>query len=731
MGRNNTVTATVETICQVCHERCFLECKVKDGQLAKVLHPGCEKGLYMAETLHHPNRLKYPLKAAGEKGTGKWVRISWDEALDLMAAKFAGIRDRFGPEANCVGITSHHKERTCDACHSLAKFLNTPNILDANYQCSQCSCISDFMTFGEWTTWETRIDYENSKCIVIWGANVVDTRPVKARRIFEAQKKGAKVIVIDPRFTETAKRADMWLRVRPQSDGALALAWLNVMIQEGLYDRDFVAQQCLGFEELKQRVAEWTPERAQEITWVPKEQIIEAARIYGRTRPSCIHTRLGVDGQSLNSTQTCRAITCIFSIKGDLDSVGGNILHTPGDIPTAAALGPREYLNSTLNGFRNIYWMMRNWRRSPDLEAKRPGYRDYPIYNGPQEISWFDYNSHYPTLLEHMEAGKVRGLYIPGNNAMAHYANPKRLWNILKGLDFMVVADLFMTPTCEAADLVLPAAHAAEIDSLNHTLSGAPGAPYGNSIVACPKVVDPPGEAWDDMRIVIELGKRMGADVPWEALKDFHDWMLEPVGTTYQELMAQPRHQMIFPMDFKKYELPGWKWNTPTGKVELYSYWFKKLNYDPLPNYREDPVSPLSRPDVWKEYPLIMVHHRLRFYQNSERFDCPSLRKLASEPEIEVHPQTAQGLGIKEGDWMWLESCQMKGERVKGRARLVPEMHPHVVSISQGWWYPEITSPDHGIYEYNVNTIISDGPPFEEFNGHHQMRGIMCKGGKV
>ncbi|MBU4447390.1 MAG: molybdopterin-dependent oxidoreductase, partial [Proteobacteria bacterium] len=213
----------------------------------------------MAETLHHPRRLKYPLKATGEKGTGKWVRISWDEALDLMAGKFADIRDRFGPEANCVGISSHHKERTCDASHSLAKFLNTPNILDANYQCSQCSCISDFMTFGEWTTWETRIDYENSKCIVIWGANVVDTRPVKARRIFEAQKRGAKVIVIDPRFTETAKRADMWLRVRPQSDGALALAWLNVMIEEGLYDREFVAQQCLGFEELKQRVAEWTP----------------------------------------------------------------------------------------------------------------------------------------------------------------------------------------------------------------------------------------------------------------------------------------------------------------------------------------------------------------------------------------------------------------------------------------------------------------------------------------
>ena len=218
MDRNNIFTSTVETICQVCHERCFLECQVKDGRLAKVLHPGCEKGLYMAETLHHPNRLKYPLKAAGEKGTGKWVRISWDEALDLMAGKFAGIRDRFGPEANCVGITSHHKERTCDACHSLAKFLNTPNILDANYQCSQCSCISDFMTFGEWTTWETRIDYENSKCIVIWGANVVDTRPVKARRIFEAQKKGAKVIVIDPRFTETAKRADMWLRVRQNGD---------------------------------------------------------------------------------------------------------------------------------------------------------------------------------------------------------------------------------------------------------------------------------------------------------------------------------------------------------------------------------------------------------------------------------------------------------------------------------------------------------------------------------
>lgn len=726
MGEKKQFTGIVDTLCQNCHERCKIRCKVENGRLVETMLSQCEKGTYLHEILHNSNRLLYPLKRAGEKGNGQWVRISWNEALNTIANKFNEIRKRYGPEANCVGISSHHKEVTCDTCHIAAKILNTPNIYDANHQCSQCNCIADHLTFGEWVTWETRVDYEHSKCIVIWGANVTETRAAKSKVIFDAQKRGAKVIVIDPRPTKAAKKADIWLRIRPQSDGALALGWLYILINEELYDKEFVSKYCLGFNELRQRIQFWTPDRVSKITWIPKEQIVESARLYGRIRPSCIHTRLGVDGQSLNATQACRAISCLLSIKGDLDAVGGNVLHTPTDLNQAAIRGPREYMNTTLEGFRNIYWMMRNWRRSPDLEAKRPGYREYPIYCGPQEISWFDYNSHNYLLLEAMREGKVRGLYLPGVNAVVHSADPKKVWKILKQLDFMVVTELFMTPTAELADLVLPAAHPSEIDVVNHTLQG-----YGNSIVACPRVIDPPGECWDDRLMIIELGKRMGEDMPWDNVKELHDWMLEPVGTTFDELLARPEHKLKFPMEFKKYESPGWLWNTPTGKIELYSFSFKMLGYDPLPEYKEDPVSPLSRPDLWREYPLIMIHHRVKCYQHTEQRNCPSLRKRVPEPEIEIHPQTAKNLGLKEGDWMWLESYQMRGEKVKGKAKFVDELHPNVVSMVMGWWFPELPAPEHGCFESNINTIISDGPPFEKFNGHAQMRGILCKAGKV
>lgn len=284
-------TGTVYTLCQNCHERCTIRCSVEKGRVVKTMFFKCEKGAYLHELLHNPNRLLYPLKKAGEKGDGQWTRISWDDALDIMASKFNEIRRHYGPEANCVGLSSHHKEVTVTASHLAAKFLNTPNIYDSNHQCSKGGSIADHYTIGARVTWETRVDYKHSKCIVLWGANVTNTRPAKSKVIFDAQKRGAKVIVIDPRPTPAAKKADIWLKIRPQSDGALAMGWLYILINEGLFDKEFVDKQCLGFDELRERVQSYTPERVSEITWIPKEQIVESARLYAKTRPSCIHTR--------------------------------------------------------------------------------------------------------------------------------------------------------------------------------------------------------------------------------------------------------------------------------------------------------------------------------------------------------------------------------------------------------------------------------------------------------
>lgn len=723
MINNSSDRDIIGTLCQNCHELCDIQCNVENGRLSNVKNVFCEKGRRIQEIIYNPNRLLYPIKKVGIKASGRWMRISWDEAQNTMAEKFGEIKKIYGPEANCVGISSHHKFTTIIASHLAAKILNTPNYYDSNHHCSRGGSLADNYTLGARVTWETRVDYEYSKCIVIWGANVTETRPAKSKIIFNAQKRGAKVIVIDPRPSEAAKKADIWIRVRPQSDGALALGWLHILINEELYDKEFVSKHCHGFDELKERVQPWTPERVSEITWVPKEQIIDSVRLYGGTSPSCIHTRVGVDGQSLNATQACRAISCLIAIKGDIDVQGGNVLPTPNGKSSTASVEKSTYLG----GFREHWWLSRNWYRSPELETKRIGYKEYPIWYGPRDPEFFnDYTSPNYLLLEAMKKGKIRGLYLPGVNPVVNCADSKKVWNILRQLDFMAVSDFFMTPTAELADIVLPAAHWAETDVVTTAMQG-----YGNCVVACPKMVDAPGECLDDRQIVIELGKIMGQDVEWDNVGELNNYCLEPLKITFEDLLDQPGHRIVFPVQFKKYETPGWIWNTPTGKIELYSTRLLKLCHDPLPDYREDPVSPLNTPDLWDKYPLIMVHHRIRCYEHTEYRNCPSLRKKAPEPEIEINTETAKKLGIHDGDWMWLESYQIKGERVKGKAKFAPELHPNVVSMVMGWWFPEMPGPEHGCFDSNINTIISDGPPFEQFNGHAQMRGILCRAGKI
>jgi len=729
MRDRTNFTGVVETLCMQCHDKCKIQADVENGKLIRLKNAICEKGVHLPEFLYHPNRLLYPQKRAGEKGSGKWKRISWDEALDIMAKRFGEIRENYGPQANCVGLSCHHKPLTVTASHLALKLLNTPNILDSNHRCSKGGSIANHYTFGEGLFGRGRTDYVNSKCILLWGINTVNTEPEKAEFVFsKAQKNGAKIIVIDPRPTLTAKRADIWLRIRPQSDGALALGFLNVLINEGLYDKEFVEKNCLGFEKLKERVQDYPPERVSEITWIPKEKIVETARLYGKTHPSLIRTKLGVNGQSLTTTQASRAIGCLATIKGDLDIIGGNLVKSPQKFEH----GRYESYNNHLDGFKGMGWLVRNWRTSPELEKKRIGSDKYPAYSGSRELTWWDYNSNTYLLMKAIVEGKVRGLYLPGVNPVVHEANSKRIWKVLKQVDFMVVADHFMSPTAELADLVLPAAHWAEVD----IATGIPCA-YDNELYACPKIVEPPGECWDDRKIVIALGDRMGRPFSWrdkansDIVAEWNDYTLETVKMTFNELLARPKHLKKFPVEFKKYEKPGWKWNTPTGKIELYCPSLEKLGYDPLPDYKEDPVSPLSRPDLWKEYPLIVINHRERCYEHSEGRQCPSLRKRIPEPEIEIHPQTAKDLGLKEGDWMWLESYQMKGERVKVKAKFVNELHPNVVSTLVCWWFPERPEPEHGCFESNINTIISDGPPFEPFNGHSQTRGILCKARKV
>jgi anaerobic selenocysteine-containing dehydrogenase len=597
-----------------------------------------------------------------------------------------------------------------------AHVIGTPTVLDINHQCTLPANHAERMTYGDRILWDIGPDYQKSKCILIWGANPRHNRPAAMRDINMARSKGAKVIWIDPRPPEQVDRlnlglpaADLWLRVRPGTDAALALAMIHIIIAEGLYNKRFVERWCVGFEGLKAHVKKYTPERTAEITWIPREQILEAARLFAKTRPSCIHTRLGTGSQQVNATQTVRAISILLSIVGDIDIPGGNLLNDP------------------LGGFKTPNDIALMLRPSREVEARRIGAQEFPFLSGPREYSKFAFpQAHMPSSIRAMLQGKIKGLYVPGSNFVVMEGNSRMVWAALNQLDFLVVADFFLTPTAELADLVLPAAHWLETEAPMRAYQVMGPRRY-NHILASKKVLEPRGECWDDRKMIIELAKRMKGSFPWQGVEDVNDWQLETVGVKFKEIQKKPNQMLSFPIRYKKYEERGFA--TPSGKVELRSSILERMEYPPFPDFEEPPQSPMRTPELFAQYPMILTQHRNIIYMHSEFRQVPSYRKEQPDPIIEVNPQTATKLGIQNGDWMWIERPGFQ-ERVRGRARWVEGLHPQVVSMLVGWWFPEKPSPDHGAFESNINTIISNAPPYDPINGNHQARALLCRVGK-
>ncbi len=331
-----SVDSRVQTFCQQCHMKCRLFCTLEDGkitEIANVMGIDGIKAMAAPETVYHPNRVIYPQKRVGNRGSGKWRRISWDEALDTMAEKFGVIRETYGPQANSTIWGCGHKLMASASTFMFSHALGTPNILDINQQCDLPLDIAQVTTFGENVLTDQSPYFKYSKCILIWGSNPRHTRPAMEKDINYAQAHGAKVIKVDPRPPEVLDMdalglpaADIWLRVRPGTDGALALGMLHVVINEGLHNKNFVDDYCTGFERLKKHVQPYDPKTVSEITWVPQEKIIEAARLFASSEPSCTFARLGVGSQQPNAAQQARAVCILTAIAGNIDVRGGNLL---------------------------------------------------------------------------------------------------------------------------------------------------------------------------------------------------------------------------------------------------------------------------------------------------------------------------------------------------------------------------------------------------------------------
>ncbi len=676
---------------------------VKDGVLQKVegdraspLNHGrlCPIGTVTTDLVYHPDRLKYPLRRKGKRQSGEWQRISWDEALDEIAERLLAIRAQYGPEAIALGTGTgrHHIRWVSRFGHALG----TPNWCEPGFaQCFHPRVNTSILTFGDFPV----SDYTGEvppACILFWGHNPVLSGPDGETRfnVHEALAHNPRTIVVDPRRTVLAEKADLWLQIRPGADDALALAMLNVVIGEKLYDEPFVTQWTHGFAELAAHVKQFTPEWAEPITWVSAEKIRAAARLFAQIKPALLDWGCAIE-HTPNCIQTIRAVSMLPALTGNIDVPGGWVfgMHGLGRFPSL---------------IENL---------TPEANAKRLGGDRFKLLGGEgADLP----AAHIPTLLNAMRTGKpypVKAFLVFGNNTLTTYANTSDVYDALMQLDFMVCADLFMTPTAELADIVLPAASWPELDQL----VGLPTV-AANVVLANQKSVQI-GECKSDEEMFVALARRMKLSCCTEPVKDVLDAMLAGGGIdmTFDQLKQQGFYKV--PMKYRKYEKGGFK--TPTGKIELYATRFEQMGYAPLPYYEEPPESPISTPEIATQYPLVLTTGgRISYFFNSEHRQIARLRKAHRDPVAEIHPETAARFGIAAGDWMWIET---KRGRIRQKAKLTTAIDARVIHVQHGWWFPEQVAPDYGVWTSNANLLTDNKPPYDPAMGTYQLRALLCR----
>ncbi len=667
----------IKTHCRSCHGACGVIAYVKDGRVIKVegdpdspISHGtmCTKGLTITQLAYHPDRIIHPMKKTGGKLSGKWERITWEEALDTIATKFQAVIDEYGPEHIVIGQGTGRDYES--HLYRFANQLGTPNVLTAGHFCYVSRVSSSLITCGNLPV----VDYyiNEPKCIVIWATNPMWTNAdeYKGENFMRALKNGVKLINVDPRKSFYAGRADLWLQIRPGTDGALAFGFHNVIIEEELYDKDFVENYIHGWDAFKERVMKDYPlEKVQEITWIDKELIREAARMYATTKPAAIQWGVPTE-ESINCTDFTRTAIGLMGITGNLDAPGGNALFVNPPTRTVAEFGrhkdlPKEALAKRLGGEE-----FKLGARVAFINPKKAW--DSIVYGEPYQL----------------KAG-----LLCGTNPVVTRANAKEAYEALKKIGFLAIIDHFMTPTAELADIFLPAGTWLE---QNHVADNWKRHGYVFARQKCCEI----GEAWQDHKIFQELGKRMGQEW-WDTVEDALDYLLEPSGLTFEQF--KEKGYLQGENVYYKYRERGF--STPTRKVELWSTILEKWGRDPLPKYVEVPESPYSTPDVAKKYPYIFnAGLRTPTYFHSAGRMIPLLREIRPDPIVEVHPETAKKHGIEDGQWIYIESPR---GRIKQRAKLYDGINPMVVTSEHGWWFPEIKDPGHGWEISNAN-ILTD-----------------------
>ena len=704
---------TVTGICGICPGGCGVNVVLVDGKVEKISpikdHPigvVCVRGLHSKEIIYSRDRLKYPLLRVGEKGEGKFERITWDEAMDRIVCAFQKTKDEYGApavmsyfgrgsfESNILDVFGTPDPSSQGTSGFLYPF-GSPNGTGVSSVCAvSYSLLAALPTIGI-PMHLVYPDFENADLVVIWGTNPpTDSPPDKAKKVLAAKKRGARVVVIDQMRSDMAKLADQWIGIRPGTDGALALSMMYVIVNEGLYDEAFVRDWTTGFEDLREYVQQFPPEKAEKITRVPKETISELARSIARAKGASLHMYTGLEYSNCG-VQTIRAALCLWAITGNMDVPGGLMFR-----PRSPVKFPRIRLD-------------------PPQGVKPIGADKYPYFCDMLKSAQF---MEAPRAILHGDPYPVRTLLIFGASLLTNLPDPEMWKKCFKELDFMVVYDRFMTADAMYADIVLPA-------TTNYENVGYQRYPGGYCQLR-QRVIDPIEEAKSGYTFLTSLAKGLGYGDLFPPTDE--DRLKSAFGSgpvSLEELKAHPEGVKFDAgrQEYRKYAKgllrkggePGF--DTPSGKVELASSILKKYGYDALPVYVEPLEGPLGSPELYKRYPLVFNSGaRLQSAFRSQHFNIPGLLKLQPKPQVLIHPADAKAREIENGDRVWVESPR---GQVGFWAKVTEDVMTGQVEVNVGGGSP--IHPE-GWREANAN-YLTDYENRDPISGFPVYKALLCE----
>lgn len=690
------------SLCAICSPglHCGVDCYVKDGKIIRVEgtpeHPFnhgklCTKGSSLRNYIYRADRIRTPLKRVGERGEGKFEPISWDEAFDMIAENLLKIREKYG--ASSVMFFSGYAKWYRPILHRMAHVFGSVNFATDDSTCMTSKMLGDKTTAG----CGAGPDVGHANTYLGWNFDGYYSNHLSVGGVQKLKERGGKVIIIDIRDTPATKNlADIFLKINPGTDGALALGMAKLIIDNGWMDKEYVEKYTFGFDKYHELVDQYPLDRVAEITGLDPDLIFEATRLYATNGPACTNYSSSALVHHINGFNTHRAIVCLSALTGNFDRTGGNVPNPPSYIHKPAGFPTREHQ------FRS--------ERYPKDAPERIGAEKFPLWNALyDEFQAVD-------LIRQLEEGTpypLKGMVAFGLNAKMLPQSERLLKAMAEHLDFYVDTDLFMNMSAKYADLVLPCCSSLE--------RGEMKAYQGGFLTFTQPVIEPLYESRSDTDIMYGMIKALGLDdeLLLRGYEACCDWMIEGCGLTVADLKKSSLPVKVptakWPAQAGKILANGFK--TPSGKFEFYSNAIARIDprLDPLPSYT-DPLADENDPETKAKYPFYLCTGARRPHAlHSRTHEVPWLRSLQPDPTVEVHNDDARRLGLRDGDWVAMTSPH--GEirmRVKTTARAKPGV---LMAI-------------HGYTEANVNELVGENH-VDPYSGFPGFKGLRCNIRKV